>query len=278
MDLISLATLAFFGSLLASVLLGFVIGWLSAFELGLGVGLIVPGAVSLAFATMCLREYRDFSTAGPNTVPGEVIAIEDHAVNEAGTITQEVPVVRFTAAGGVEHTVRGPRASGLKPGASVTVVYDPADPGRARVGQVSQLRGCAIAFMLFGTFPSSVGAWFVHSYVDGRRRRGRGRDELEQLDEELRRPRRRTKLLEPLTIFFNLILVGGIFWTGLGPGELPDSLTVGFGLVSAGLWGHGIRGLFDPEASASWCFGILVLALNFSVWVVALWLLLPSEW
>lgn len=281
MDPVSTALLAFFGSLLVGGLVGWVVGRFSAFELGLGVGLILPGAVALSFAVSCLQQYREFAAPHPNKVVGEVIEIENRPVNASGSIRQPVPVVRFTAADRSSHTVRGPGSSGLKVGEQVAVLYDLGNPDRVRVAQPSQLRGAAIALMLFGTFPSSVGLWFVHSYVEGRRR-GRDRrgapDELALLEKELERPRWRTKLLEPLTIFFNLILLGGILWTGLAPGELEETLTVGFGLVSAGLWGHGIRGLFDPEASASWCFGILVLALNFSVWVVALWLLLPSDW
>lgn len=268
MDIISAATLAFFGSLAVGGLLGFLVGRSSAFELGLGVGLIIPGAVALTCAALCLEAYREVTAPGVTLVAGEVIDIEARPVNASGSITTPVPVVRFTTADGSEQTVRGASASGVKIGERVSVRYDGGDPSRARVVQPSQLRGGAIAFMLFGTFPSSVGLWFTHSFFHQRwkaRRPARERAEARQA------------LRTPLIVAFNVLLVGGIFWIGLGPGGLEKTFPVGFGIAALGMWGHGIRGLFDPRADGSWCFGMLVMAVNFSVWTLALWLLF-SEW
>ncbi len=273
MDIISVAMLAFFGSAFAGGLVGWLVGRVSAFALGLGIGLLVPGIVGLGFATRCLLEYRQFSAPLPNKVTGAVIAVEDRPVNKSGRVTQPVAVVRFTAADREDYTVQGPRASGLKVGDRVTVIYDLADPRRARVGQASELRGGAIVFMLFGTFPFSVGLWFIHAYVSERRAtRVRASDRENPArgpDGPSRRP-----TSHPLTVGFNLLLVAGILWTGLGPGTIERTMTVGFGVVAVALWGHGIKGLFDPRVNASWCFGVLVLAVNFSAWVLALWVLL----
>jgi hypothetical protein len=54
MDLITVATLAFFGSLLAGGIVGWAVGRFCAFELALGIGLLVPGLVALTFSTRCL--------------------------------------------------------------------------------------------------------------------------------------------------------------------------------------------------------------------------------
>jgi hypothetical protein len=256
------------GSALVALAVGFLIGRFSAFELGIGVGLLIPGVVGLTFATRCLLEYRAFAAPVANNVTGEVVAIEDRAVNESGSITQPVPVIRFKARDRSIHTVRGPASGSFKPGEEVRVLYDPADPSRARVGKVSELRGGAIVFMLFGTFPFSLGLWFIHSFVQGLRR---------TVDLPVVRSPMRQRITTPLIVAFNVLLVAGILWTGLGPGEIEDKFTPGFGLVSLGLWGHGIRGLFDRGTNTSWSFGMLVLAINFTAWTVALWLLLGGS-
>src|ERR1043166_959959 len=98
MDIISTAMLAFFGSAFAGGLVGWLVGRFSSFELGLGIGLLIPGIVALYFAAQCLLDYRQFSAPQSGKADGEVIEIEERAVNQAGSVTQPVPVVRFTAA------------------------------------------------------------------------------------------------------------------------------------------------------------------------------------
>lgn len=272
MDIVTLATLWFFGSALVGLVLGWLVGRGSSFALGLGVGLLIPGVVALAFSARCLLDYREFSSPRPTRVTGEVIAIEDRPVNADGTITQPAPVVRFTAADGSDHTVRGPAAGGAHVGDRVTVIHDAADPQRVRIGREDQLRGGAIAFMLFGSFPFSVGLWFVQSFLlelQGRRARpssARPAAPGPEHRQDSRRPR-----TQWLTAGFNLMLVAGILWTGLGPGPLERSLTTGFAIVSAALWGHGFTGLIVPGADPGWRFGMFVLAANFSAWSLALW-------
>ena len=55
-------------------------------------------------------------------------------------------------------------------------------------------------------------------------------------------------------------------------GEVLDQIVIAFGVVTLGLWLHianGIRLRADPR----WTLGMGVVALNFSVWVLALWVI-----
>ena len=270
MDLVTVATLAFFGSLFAGALIGFLIGRFTAFELGLGVGLLIPGIVALSFATRCLSDYRAFTSPQATKAIGEVIAIEDRPVGSGGKVTQPVPVVRFRLGDSVVH-VRGPASGGFKTGDRVTVLYDPTDLFHARIADASNLRGGAIAFMLFGTFPLSLGLWFIHSHAAGRaaaRRRAASEESPGRAADTLA-----VRMRRELLVGLNMLLVAAILYPAFGPGEIERRLTVGFGLVALALFGHGIRGAFDPRVNASWCFGMFVLAVNFSAWATALWLL-----
>lgn len=274
MDLVTTGMLALFGSAAVGGLVGWLVGRFSSFAAGLGIGLLITGSVTLTFAARCLLEYREFSAPGPTRVSGEVIEIEGRPVNASGSITQPVPVVRFTAADGSDHVVRGPGAGGLKVGDRVTVIHDPADPQRTRVGQESQFRGGAIAFMLFGTFPFTVGLWFLLSaLLERRAARARPPAQPEPARGQ-EAPSFRPRVAQWLTIAFNLLMVIGIFWTGLGPGTLQQTLAVGFGIVAAGMWGHGINGLLlGSRADPGWRFGMFVLGANFFAWALALWVL-----
>jgi hypothetical protein len=266
MDLVTAATLGFFGALLAGGLVGALVGHFSRFELGLGTGLLIPGAVALWFSWHCLVDYRAFTAAGPNAVSGEVIEIENRPVNQAGDIAQPVPVVRFIAPDGSTHTMRGPASGGLKPGERVSVIFDPADPERSRVGKPSQLRGGAIAMMLFGTFPMTTGLWFVHAYAFGRRD-----DAVAAAERQV--SALRARILQGALIGLNLLIFAGILWIGVSPSKLEQAFVEGFGTVAAALAGYAVWGAFSPRASASWCFGMIVLSVNFGAWAFALHLL-----
>jgi hypothetical protein len=65
--------------------------------------------------------------------------------------------------------------------------------------------------------------------------------------------------------------VGPTAWATLrNDATVVHSLLLAFGLASLGLWLlvlDGVRMRRDPR----WTFGIAVVALNFSVWSVALW-------
>ncbi|HEV2008530.1 MAG TPA: hypothetical protein VGQ88_07385 [Burkholderiales bacterium] len=215
MDIIATATLAFFGSLLAGGIVGWIVGRFCAFELALGIGLLIPGIVALTFATRCLLEYQHFRAPNVTTSVGEVVAVKDRPVNASGSITQPV----------------------------------------------------------FGTFPLSLGLWFIHSHISQRRNTRAQALELRGPARESANPTFAQRLRKELIVSFNLLLVAGIFWIGFGPDSLETNFSAGFGLVACAMLGHGIRGLFDPQTNASWCLGVFVLALNFPVWALALWLL-----
>lgn len=265
MDLVAAATLGFFGALVAGGLVGALVGYFTRIELGLGTGLLIPGAVGLWFAWHCLVDYRAFAEAGPNAVSGVVVEVKDYPVNQAGNITRPVPLVRFIAPDGSTHTVSGPASGGLEPGEKVSVIYDPAVPERSRVGQPSQLRGGAIAMMLFGTFPLTAGLWFVHAYAFGRK------------DDAVAAAERpvsalHARMLQGTLVGLNLLIFAGILWIGV-PGKLEQGFVEGFGIVAAALAGYALWGVFSPRANASWCLGMVVLSVNFGIWAFALHLL-----
>lgn len=270
MDLVALAILSLFGSLAAGGLVGFLISRFTRFEVGLGVGLLVPGVVCLWFAALCLLEYRAFIHAGPNGAWGEVVTIEERPVNAAGDITQPVPVIRFTAPDDSVHTIRGPGSGSLQPGDAVNVIYDANDPARSRIGQVSELRGGAIAMLLFGTFPFSFGLWLLYAYARG----GAEQDEFTQ-----RKGQKTSDAVvrsQPGKIASSLLFLGmfgGTLWIGVGTGALEQRFVQGFGTVAAALLGYAIWGMASRSASPVWSAGFAVLGINFGVWAYALHLL-----
>jgi hypothetical protein len=155
MDLVSSWVLAFFGTCAVGALVGWLVGRFSTFELGLGVGMALPGIVSLGYALTFLAEYRDF-TQSRYRVPGTVVAVEDRPVNESGSITTPVAVVEYEV-DGERRRVDSGGGSGLAVEQAVVVVDDPHRPP-AKVARPDELRGAGVAAMLFGTFPASA-AW-----------------------------------------------------------------------------------------------------------------------
>lgn len=285
MDLVSVALLSLFAGAAAGGLLGFLVARVSRFEIGLSIGLLVFGAVALVAAARCFMEYRYFAHAGANAVWGEVIAIEDQPANASGSITSPVPVVRFTAPDNVEHTVRGPSASSATVGSHVNVVYDPANPQRPRIGQLSELRGGAIALLLFGTFPVSFGIWLLFTTAlaaraersmrqpdqRGRQRAGRATSNksVAKSAPSPRRGRAHRVILGAL----NGALVCAILWTALAPGDLALNFVQGFAAIAAILAAYAAWGMVSGMAGGAWSAGMLVLAINFAVWAFALDLL-----
>ncbi len=270
MSLVTAATLWMFGALFAGCLFGFLVGKLTRFEVGLGAGLLVPGVVCLWFAAQCLIEYRAFQHAGPNGAWGEVTAVEDRPVNAAGDITQPVPVIRFTAPDDSVHTIRGPGSSGFKVGDAVSVIYDPSDPERSRIGKLSELRGGAIAMLLFGTFPFSFGLWFLYAYARGSSERTMGAKRKDEKPPPVTAQPRSGKLV-PALLFIAMFC--GTIWIGVGVGELEQRFVQGFGVVGLALVGYAVWGAASRRANSIWSVGVAVLGINFGVWAFALHLL-----
>jgi len=282
MDLVSVAVLSMFAAAAAGGVLGFLVARISRFELGLAVGLLVFGAVALSFAARCFLEYRDLAHAGANAAWGEVIAIGDRPANASGSVTSPVPVVRFTAPDNAIHVVRGPSGSSAVVGSHVNVVYDPADPQRSRVGQV-EVRGGAIAMLLFGTFPLSFGIWllFATAMADREKlaaRGGRFRPQRARVERAIRRAEMQTAQTQGRASKVVLAAFGGamacaILWIGLAPGELLHNFVQGFAAIAIVCAGYAGWGIASGGAGAAWSAGMLVMAVNFGVWAYALHLL-----
>ena len=294
MDLTSIAVISLFAAGFAGALIGLLIGWLTRFEFGLSTGLIIFGGVALWFAGRCYLEYDAFGHAGTNGLWGEVIKIEEIPVGDSGS--QTAPLVRFSAPDNSVHTVLGPRASSARLGEHVNVIYDPSDPQRSRIGKITESRGCAIAMMLFGTFPVSFALFTLYSTLAGaachdhpwklRGAANEGRSARSRTAELHRKPTANgradetpgrathSRVYTVLSMALYFTMFGAIVWIGLGTGDdLGRRFAHGFGVVAGALVGYALLGLFGRSASSVWAFGVTMLAVNFAVWAWALHLL-----
>jgi hypothetical protein len=258
LDLVASWLLAFFGTCAVGGLVGWLVARLSTSEHGLGVGLLLPGLVSLAFAARFAVEHHDFTHA-PSRTHGRVVAVEARAVSASGNVTTPVAVVEFTDAGGQRRHTDSAGGSSWHAGDAVTVVYPPQAPWLARVGRPQELAGGAIAAMLFGVFPASAGTFFLASALVARR-------QPREPDLSVRRRR----LATFLTIAGNVTTMGGILYGGLASFPVQLALLYVFGLAALGLWLHVLGGLVaarDPR----WTLGAGVVAVNFTAFSLALW-------
>lgn len=149
LDLVTRWLLSFFGSLALGGIIGFLVAKLSTFEAGMGVGLIVPGLVSLSFTYAFVEGYRVLSCDAART-RGVVVAVEDRAANASGSVTSPVAIVEYETRDGVRQRVDGPRASSLQVDDEVVVVPRPAAPRMPRIGrphdmQAGRSRRCCSA-------------------------------------------------------------------------------------------------------------------------------------
>ena len=65
MELTTAAQLWFFAALFGGLILGAGIGRLTRFDLGMAIGLLLPGIVALSFSAQCAIQYRAFTTDAP---------------------------------------------------------------------------------------------------------------------------------------------------------------------------------------------------------------------
>ncbi|MGE0335920.1 MAG: hypothetical protein AB7Q76_11585 [Gammaproteobacteria bacterium] len=273
MALESQAQLWFFCALFAGIAVGFVVGSLTQFEFGLAAGLLIPGAVAAWFAVQLLLEYRAFTAPGAGIRSGRVVDVRDVPVGD--DVTAPEPVIEYVDSAGVRQTLAGPRSGGYEQGERVSVIPARGPLTPARAGQPGQLRGGAIAMMLFATFPLSLGAWFMAAPLLDRAerppaRRSRGQSRSPAAATARRAPsswRRQAYWLCFVAMFC------GVLWVAWGRGELIVLFHQGFGAVAGGLVCYGALALTDPRVPRATACGMLVLAVNFGVWALALWLL-----
>lgn len=259
LDLVTRWTLWFFGSLALGGAVGFLVAKVSTFELGLGVGLLIPGLVSLSFTLGFVQAFRELAY-DPRRLLGTVVAVEDRAVNDSGSMTAPVAIVEYTTADGVRRRVDGPRSSSLKVDDEVAMVPRIGTPSGFRIGLPREMRGGAIASMLFGTFPFSAGVFFLVSALAG---------ELTPRQEQRRIDRQERSYLNWAA---NVLMVCGILATPFFWDPVENAIMLGFGVVSLGLWLHVVSAV-RVGRDVRFTLGIGVVAINFSAWVVALWFL-----
>lgn len=283
MDIISVATLSMFGAAAVGGIVGFLVGRFTQFEIGLMVGLAIFASVTLYYSGRCYLDYREFTHAGSNAVWGEVIEIIDKPSNESGSITSPAPIVRFTTAEGVTHTIEGPTAGSAKVGEHVTVLVDRTSPANSRIGQIDQLRGGAIAFMLFGTFPMSFIVVLLAGLVDatraadarkppvrGKRRRLASRGLPAADGATGTRDPTPAPTYTRWTMLFVVAMTASISLIALPGADLVVRFSQGFGAIAGSLV---VYALVGAGIGLTWVVGLLMLALNFGVWSFALYLL-----
>ena len=265
LDLVARWTLYFFGSCLAGLGVGFLVARLSTFELGLGVGLLIPGLVSLSFTIAFFREYRDLSF-NPRRAVGTVVAVEDRAVDADGHVTTPVAVVEYEGPDGSKRRAATRGATSFHVDDTVVVVPRLGAPDGVAIGTPREMQGGAIASMLFGTFPFSAGIFFL---VSGFAR---------EISPKEARKRARRQGRSYATLAANLLMLAGILATPYFSEPVEHAIMLGFGVVSLGLWVHVVQGI-RLGADVRWTLGVGVVAINFTAWVVALWLLTaPGAW
>lgn len=245
-DLASQFVLWLFGGFAAGGLLGWLVGRCARFEPALGVGLLVPGLVSAVFAVRFALAWHELETS-PTRTPGVVVAIEPRAL---GSGTTPVAVVEYASAGATRRAESGGGTS-LREGDRVVVVAGAAPP---RVGVPGEMRGGAIAALLFATFPLSAALFFLAHALPERRR-----------DARADAPSRLTPVANA-GIGIGL-LTGGLLAGAGWPVE--RALVAVFGLASLGLWLHVADGV-GQRRDRRWTLGMGVLAVNFSAWTLAL--------
>lgn len=252
-------TLYFFGACFLGGIVGFLVAKLSTFELGMGIGLVIPGLVSLSFTVAFFQEYRDLSF-NPRRTTGTVVAIEDRAANAAGDVTTPFAIVEYETRDGVKRRVASRGGSSFKIDDVVVVVPRPGAPDGVAMGTPRAMQGGAIASMLFGTFPFSAGIFFLASAFVR---------EIPLKDEHRRAWAQGRSFL---TMAANLLMVCGILATPLFSDPVAHAVMLGFGVVSLGLWLHVIQGI-RVRRDVRWTLNMGVIAINFTAWVAALWFL-----
>ncbi len=273
MSIEAVSQLYFFAVLFAAIPVGGLVGWLTRFEIGLGVGLLLPGLVAAYYFVQFVQQYQRFTNPLAPVVVGKVIAIEEIPVSGG---TQYAPIVEYLGAAGQLQRARGPRATSFKSGDTASVLSSPAGP---EIADISNLRGGAIAMALFGTFLLSTASFFLLS-GEGKPNGGPARKlvprrvkPLPKIPTALTASRRR--LMRDINWLMYLLMFSSITWIAYGKGELLMRFATGFGGVALGIFGYIAASFLQPMPARVWRFGMAVVGINFGVWAVALYLLRP---
>jgi len=282
LDITSVAVLSMFAAAFVGGIIGFVVGKLTRFETGLMIGLFIFGGVTLAFSLKCYMDYQDFAHAGSDGLWGEVIEIIDKPSNESGSITSPAPIVRFTGPDERVYTIEGPTASSAKVGAHVNVIFDREQPEHSRIGQIGELRGAAIAMMLFGTFPTSFAMMFLLNMIHqaattpdrtGATRTSRSRRKLAASANNTQPAVRRKVRGSSATLFLAGGILCSLLWITLEGESLVRRFAQGFSGIAATLLAYSIWSGFFARLGFETALSVFTLALNFGVWAFALFLL-----
>ena len=129
-----------------------------------------------------------------------------------------------------------------------------------------------------------AGVWAINCFFIPRAHRGRGladallawRDARRTDAERRRAAAKGSRGATRLTWLANAVLFGGfagpVTWTIAVDAPVAYGVMLAFGGVSVGLWLHVVEGIASRR-DPGWTLGVAVVAVNFSVWVLALWLL-----
>ncbi|WP_399681090.1 DUF3592 domain-containing protein [Xenophilus sp.] len=219
--------LAFFGACVLGPALGALVGRWAGFSVGVAIGTLVIGLTGLTGAGVAVWEGWK-NSADSMAVPGRLIEFED-----------DRPVVEFTSPDGATHRITGlggsqPRAG---PGDEVPVRLPQGDAARARIDDLQNASGLAIALGLFGLLPTLFGVFFTAQAVSERR------GEVPPRPPTPAQRRRRTQL----TVIANVVFLGGFAVSFLGE-DLTRSLGAGFMIVGGGGLLHFIAQSLPPAA------------------------------
>lgn len=258
-DLVSLFVLSLFGAFAAGGGLGWLIGRWASFETALGVGLLLPGLVMSGFFVTFVLEHHTF-TRDPARVEGRVLRIEDRELGEG---TSPVAVVEFETADGARHEVDSGAGTSLRPGDAVVILPNERAPDQSRVGAPDELQGGAIAALLFSTFPLSASVFFLLGPYLARRHRPTPLSP------------KKAAVAAWLMRAAHLAFVLSFLAAGLWEGNTEDRLRLLFAVSSMGLWLYVAEGLWTKR-NPQWILNVGVIAVNFTVWVVVLGILIDA--
>ncbi|MRR08974.1 DUF3592 domain-containing protein, partial [bacterium] len=149
---------------LVGPLVGFLVGRVKGLMVGVGVGCLIIGLTGLT-ATVRVGWERWHQLQGSASAEGVLMEFRETVAKDAQgrTTSSRDPVVRFVAADGTAHELKGLGGSQREksPGDKVPVRYLPEAPDQALVDDFQNLWGPTSGFAAFGILPTLFGLFFV---------------------------------------------------------------------------------------------------------------------